>query len=134
MSQKSTSILRYLANRAGDDHHSRHHYDSHGDYRDHNKWHYGYRQLHDHESMAGPVPKMGRAFLDWLRRKKRVAFVIVMGLLATGLILTAALVWLGVKLLGLAGPLLSEINSNGLKGVVNDVINFITRVWEGSGK
>jgi hypothetical protein len=129
MSHKFKSILRHLANYTGGGHYDRHDHDhGHGDYHSHYDGHHGYNFL------AGPVLKLGRSFIDWLRLNKRLAFLIIMGLLAIGLLFIAGLVWLAVKLIALAGPLLSDINSNGLKGIVDEATKLITRLWEGSGK
>lgn len=43
-------------------------------------------------------------------------------------------VWLVVALIKLCGPLISDMEKNGLKGVVDAVSKIVTRIWEGSGK
>jgi hypothetical protein len=135
MSHKFKSILRHLANYTGGGHYDRNPHDhGHGDYHGHFDGHHGHHQHHGYNFLASSALKLGGSLIDWLRLNKRLAFLIIMGLLVIGLLFIAGLVWLGIKLIALAGPLLTDINSNGLKGIVDEVTKLITRLWEGSGK
>ncbi|MEI8355461.1 MAG: hypothetical protein WCG31_05145 [Deltaproteobacteria bacterium] len=42
--------------------------------------------------------------------------------------------WLLVMLVKMCGPLLSDIEKNGLKGVIDALTKIVTGIWQGSGK
>lgn len=65
---------------------------------------------------------------------KRLLILILICFLAVGSIFLAFAAWLVVKLIGMAGPFLADIEKNGLKSIVDAVINIVSRIWDGTGK
>jgi hypothetical protein len=72
-------------------------------------------------------------YLDYarkiLRNKKLLFFLIIAALLA---LIIAILI--GIWLLSLVGPALGLLEKNGIKGIVDALMPFLQKLWEGSGK
>jgi hypothetical protein len=64
-----------------------------------------------------------------LRNKKLLAFLIIAAILA---LIIAILI--GIWLLSLVGPALGLLEKNGIKGIVDALMPFLQKLWEGSGK
>jgi hypothetical protein len=68
------------------------------------------------------------------RQNKRLAILIAVGLLVLSSIFLVCVVWLAVRVIGLAAPLFVDIEKNGLKGLVDTIVTSLTTIWQGSGK
>jgi hypothetical protein len=72
--------------------------------------------------------------VEKLRQNKRLAILIAVGLLVVGSIFLVCVVWLAVRVIGLAAPLFVDIEKNGLKGLVDTIVTSLTTIWQGSAK
>lgn len=120
MSRFSLSFLRYLFSNAG--HNGR--YYGQGN-------HYG---SHGHHGFFNILLTFIKSCAGKLRQHKRFLILILIIFLAVGAIFLVCAAWLVVKLIGMAGPFLADIEKNGLKGIVDTAINIVSRIWDGTGK
>jgi hypothetical protein len=134
MSKHAVSLLRDLFN--GKEHGGSHSW--HGRSKssgDHSSRHDGSGRHNSHgsyqRSFYSDVLSKG---IGILRQNKRLAILIAVGLLVVGSIFLVCVVWLAVKVIGLAAPLLIDIEKNGLKGMVDTIVKSLSTIWQGSGK
>ncbi|MRR06127.1 MAG: hypothetical protein EG828_04160 [Deltaproteobacteria bacterium] len=120
MSRFSLSFLRYLFSNAG--HNGR--YYGEGD-------HYG---SHGNHGFLNLLTTLIKSCAGKLRQHKRLLILILICLLVASSIFLVFAAWLVMKLIGFAGPFLADIEKNGLKSIVEAVINIVTRIWDGTGK
>ncbi len=127
MSSDIVKIIRSLKGRS----------DHHNDYGNHHKKYsaYGHHyESHGKHHFAGLASKVARELSGKLFQNKRLALLAIIVLLTVAAVFLIFGVWLVVTLIKLCGPLISDIEKNGLKGVVATVLKIVTRIWEGSGK
>lgn len=127
MSSDIVKIIRSLKGRS----------DHHNDYGNHHKRYsaYGHHyESHGKHHFAGLASKVARELSGKLFQNKRLALLSIIVLLTVAAVFLIFGVMLVVTLIKLCGPLISDIEKNGLKGVVDSVLKIITRIWEGSGK
>jgi hypothetical protein len=120
MSRFSLSFLRYLFSSAGYNNQNYghdHHYSSYG--------HHGFFNL---------LITLIKSCAGKLLQHKRLLILILICLLAVGSIFLVCTAWLVVKLIGIAGPFLADIEKTGLKGVVDTAVIIVSRIWDGTGK
>jgi len=67
-------------------------------------------------------------------QRKRLFFLIVASFLVIGVLSLVCGVWLLVKLTGIISPHLADLEKSGLKGLVDSILNFISQIWNGTGK
>jgi hypothetical protein len=119
-------------------------YSSHRNYNDHHDYYakhhdsfsengHTYRN-HGNHYFYGPAGKVARQFFGKLLQNKRMALLVILGLLAAAAVFLVCAVWLVVTLFKLCGPLFSDIEKYGLKGVVDTVLTLVSSIWDGTGK
>ncbi|MRR05958.1 MAG: hypothetical protein EG828_03290 [Deltaproteobacteria bacterium] len=117
---------------------ARRNYNNHHDYyaKNHDRFSengHTYRN-HGNHYFYGLACKVMRQLFGKILQNKRMALLVILGLLAAAAVFLVCAVWLVVTLFNLCGPLFSDIEKNGLKGVVDTVLKLVSRIWEGTGK
>ena len=69
-----------------------------------------------------------------LFQNKRLLLLAIIAFLTISVIVLVVADWLLVMLIKMCGPLLSDIEKNGLKGVIDALTKIVTGIWQGSGK
>jgi hypothetical protein len=133
MSSDILKILRSLKGRSG----HRNHYDQNTHYGNHHESYsaYGHHyESHGKHHFVSLACKIARELSGKIFQNRRLALLALIVLLTVVAVFLIIGVWLVVTLVNLCGPLISDIEKNGLKGVVDTALKIITRIWEGSGK
>jgi hypothetical protein len=132
MSSDLLKILRSLKGQSDHNHDS--HHDNYGNYHDRYSQYDHHYKSHGKHFFSGLAFKVVRELSGKLYQNKRLALPAIIALLTVAAVFLVCGVWLVVTLIKLCGPLFSDIEKNGLKGVVDAVLKIVTMIWEGSGK
>jgi hypothetical protein len=133
MSSNLIKILRSLKGHS--DHHNHYgHRDHYGNHHDMNSPHDHHYKSHGKHFFSVPAFEVVRELSGKLFHNKRLALLAIIALLTIAAVFMVFGVWLVATLIKLSGPLISDMEKNGLKGVLDTVSKIIVRIWEGSGK
>lgn len=133
MSSDILKILRSLKGRS--DH--RNHYDQNDHYGNHHEKYsaYGHHyESRDKHHFAGLACKVARKFSGKLFQNRRLALLAIIVFLTVVVVFLIIGVWLVVMLVNHCGPLINDVEKNGLKGVMDTALKIVNIIWEGSGK
>ncbi len=133
MSGDLLKILRSLKGHSDHDNHHSHH-DHNGSYHDRYQPYDHHYKSHDRHFFSSLAFKVMRELSGKLIQNRRLVLPAIIALLAVAVVFLVCAAWLVVILIKLCGPLISDIEKNGLKGIVDTVSKILTRIWEGSGK
>ncbi len=133
MSIELSKILRSLKGRPDRHNHYDHHHD-HGNYHDGYSRYGHYNSGHGEHFMSAFAVRMFRELSGKLFRNKRLAILVIIALLTVTALLLVCAVWIVIALVKLCGPLISDIDKNGLKSVFDTLSKIVSRIWEGAGK
>ncbi len=133
MSNNLFSLFKHLKR---GDHHARYGHHGHdGHYSQHPDREYGhYHGNHDEHFHSSLMSGLLKELAGELYRNKRIALLVIILILSAVFLFLLGVVWLGAKLIQLSGPLLADVEKNGLKGVVELITQATRKVWEGAGK
>ena len=133
MSSDLVKILRSLKGHS--DHRDRHsHHDRYANhYESCSKFGHHYKS-HGKHLFSGFAYKVTKELSGKLLKNKRLALLVIIALMTFTAVFLVCAVWFAVALIKLCGPLISDFEQNGLRGVVETISKIITRIWEGSGK
>lgn len=133
MSSELLKILRSLSGHS--DRHS--HYNHHEDYRNYyegDSRYSHYNNSHGKHFMSAVAFKVVKELSGKVFRNKRLAILAVIALLTISALFLTCAAWIVVALIKLCGPLISDIEKNGLKSVFDTLSKIAARIWQGTGK
>jgi len=133
MSSDLLKILRSLKGNSSHHDHYRHN-DHYGNYRDVNHGCDNHYKSHGKHFFSGLAFKAVRELSGKIFQNKRLALLAIIAFLTISVILLVFAVWLVVMLIKLCGPLISDLEKNGLKSAVDALAKIVARIWEGTGK
>ena len=133
MSSDLFKILRSL--KGSSSHHDQYGQNDHyGNYRDVNHRYDNHYKSHGKHFFSGLAFKAVQELSGKLFQNKRLALLAIIAFLTISVISLGFAVWLVVILIKMCGPLISDLEKNGLKGVVDTLVKIVSRIWEGTGK
>jgi hypothetical protein len=137
MSSDLLKIIRSLKVHSDHNNHDSHDHHDHdyGNYRDRNsRYDHHYERHGNKHFFPGAICEVVRKLSGKIYQNKQLALAAIITLLTVAALFLVCAVWLVAALIKLCGPLISDMEKNGLKGVVDAVSKIITRIWEGAGK
>jgi hypothetical protein len=133
MSSNLLKILRSL--KGNSSHHDNYgHNDHYRNYQDVNHGYDNHYKSHGKHFFSGLAFKTVQELSGKLFQNKRLALLAIIAFLTISVIILGFAVWLVVILIKLCGPLISDLEKNGLKSAVDTLMKIVARIWEGTGK
>ena len=126
----SGSLFKIIRSLKGNSGHQDHYEHCQGVTRGYNS-HYN---SHGSHLFSGTAFKAVRDLSGKLFQNKRLLLLAIIAFLTISVIVLVVAGWLLVMLVKMCGPLLSDIEKNGLKGVIDALTKIVTGIWQGSGK
>jgi hypothetical protein len=126
----SSSLLKIIRSLKGNSSHQDHYEHYQGVNHGYNN-HYNSNGKH---LFSGLAFKAVRELSGKLFQNKRLLLLAIIAFLTISGILLVFAGWLVVMLIKMCGPLVSDIEKNGLKSVVDALTKIVTGIWQGTGK
>jgi hypothetical protein len=127
MSSSLIKIIRSLkGNSSHQDHYEHYHGVNHG-YDNH-------YNSHGKHFFSGLAFKAARDLFGKLYQNKRLLLLAIIAFLTISVILLGFAAWIVVMLIKMCGPLVGDIEKNGLKSVVDAITKIVSGIWQGTGK
>ncbi len=132
----SSDLLKIIRSLKGQSDHNDHygHHERYGNYHDGESPYGHHYRGHGRHFDYGLAFKTVREISGKLFQNKRLALLAIIAFLTITAVFLVLAVWLVVTLINLCGPLVSDIEKNGLKGSFDTLSKIVTRIWEGTGK
>jgi hypothetical protein len=133
MSSDLLKILRSLKGNSSQ-HDQNGHRDHYENYQDVNHGYDNHYKSHGKHFFSGLAFNKVRELSGKLFQNKRLLLLAIIAFLTISVILLVFAGWLVVMLIKMCGPLVSDIEKNGLKSAVDALTKVVTGIWQGTGK